>query len=168
MYEMPMIFVIVVLRFGRAIFVLGFWVLAFCHWCFVPRSLSIGKMLFPQVTTRSLSHHLSCHIQVHCYSTFYQGLQVFDITQISVTIIIVLWMLSWAMDDSTNVGSPSSTMKEVIKFVIKDDNYKGVSTACLTSNEEFSSTFSIKTDAIGHQPSFSSPLSIGLLLLRKS
>ena len=72
------------------------------------------------------------------------------------------------MDDSTNVGSPSSTMKEVIKFVIKDDNYKGVSTAFLTSNKEFSSTFSIKTDAIGDQPSFSSPLSIGLLLLRKS
>ena len=77
-------------------------------------------------------------------------------------------MQSWAMDDATNVGSPSSTMKEVIKFVIKDDNYKGVSTAFLTSNKEFSSTFSIKTDAIGHQPSFSSPLSIGLLLLRKS
>ena len=143
MYDMPLIFV-----FG-----FGVWVLAFCHWCFVPRSPS---------------HHLSCHIQVHCYSTFYQGLQVFDITQISATIIIVLWMLSWAMDDSTNVGSPSSTMKEVIKFVIKDDNYKGVSTAFLTSNKEFSSTFSIKTDAIGHQPSFSSPLSIGLLLLRKS
>ena len=114
MYDMPLISMFGV--WGRAFFVLGFWVLAFFHWCFVPRSLSIGKMLFPQVTTRSPSHHLSCHIQVHCYSTFYQGLQIFDITQISVNIIIVLWMLSWAMDDSTNVGSPSSTMKEVIKF----------------------------------------------------
>ena len=61
-----------VLGLGRAFLVLGFWVLAFWHWCFVPRSLSIGKMLFPQVTTRSPSRHLSSHIQVHCYSTFYQ------------------------------------------------------------------------------------------------
>ena len=38
MCEMPLIFMFEVLGLGRAFFVLRFWVLAFRHWRFVPRS----------------------------------------------------------------------------------------------------------------------------------
>ena len=38
MCEMPLIFMFEVLGLERAFFVLIFWVLAFCHWRFVPRS----------------------------------------------------------------------------------------------------------------------------------
>ena len=39
MHEMPLIFRFGVLGLGRAFFALGFWVLAFCHWDFVARSV---------------------------------------------------------------------------------------------------------------------------------
>ena len=66
-----LIFVFGVLGLGRAFFVLGFWVLAFCHWRFVLRSLSssylyidkhfhIGSMTFH---SRRLSINWNCNTQ---------------------------------------------------------------------------------------------------------
>ena len=41
MYEMPLIFKFGVLGLGRAFFVLGFWVLTFCHWRFFPEIMGL-------------------------------------------------------------------------------------------------------------------------------
>ena len=60
-HEMPLVYVfgVGVLGVRPALFVLGFWAIAFCHWCFVPRSCNDYQDLCDDMTYLCVTQHPS-------------------------------------------------------------------------------------------------------------